>query len=221
MKKLLAMLLALVMVLSLAACGDKKDKDEEADEKTTAADTVKEDGKGDEKPETTEPEATEPEVTEPEEEEYNPEFLAVFEEMGIEYVPEKAPAGCESIAIIEKEDEGIAHMELFYKGDKAMKMVANAYMSLEGVPADQVDLLLEQLDGAYDGMLPEGSAVKIEKVGNYAVIKMTFDNLDDPEILEALVESGLFEEDDIKEDEDGKYISVEDALDGAEDSIVR
>ena len=91
MKKLLALLLVLVMVFTLAACGNKKTEevDEKDDEETTEATDEStnetEETKGEEtEPEKTEPEVTEPEVTEPEETEAGTYVMISFTSEGKE-----------------------------------------------------------------------------------------------------------------------------------------
>lgn len=69
MKKLLALLLAIVMVLSLAACGDNAEVEDDDEKKPSATEAKGEETEPEkepeEKPEKTEPEETEPEETKP------------------------------------------------------------------------------------------------------------------------------------------------------------
>jgi len=109
LKKLLALLLALVMVFALAACGESAEEPKEEETETTEPETTE--------PETTEPETTEPETTEPETEEivYNPSSIQLLngKEYGVDadYISLYDKFGKEaSIADVEEDPEtGLAY----------------------------------------------------------------------------------------------------------------
>ena len=109
LKKLLALLLALVMVFALAACGETAEKPAEEETETTEPETETTE------PETTEPETetTEPETTEPEAEEeegYKPSSIQLLngKEYGVDadYISLYDKFGKEaSIADVEEDPE--------------------------------------------------------------------------------------------------------------------
>ena len=114
LKKLLALLLALVMVFALAACGETAEKPAEEETETTEPETETTE------PETTEPETetTEPETTEPEAEEeegYKPSSIQLLngKEYGVDadYISLYDKFGKEaSIADVEEDPEtGLAY----------------------------------------------------------------------------------------------------------------
>lgn len=75
MKKLIALLLALVLVCSFAACGDEKATGSDEEQKSTQSQNKTDE----EKPEGSEPEASEPEVTTPAEEENDQDEVSFTE----------------------------------------------------------------------------------------------------------------------------------------------
>lgn len=135
----------------------------------------------------------------------NPAFDVYLTQKGLSYSPLLKKSEC---FISELEAGYFEIMECGYSGDKLTESYETIYLSLEGYSASDAETLKSNAKVIFGTLLNPAYATMEESVqGNYYVLRIHYRDLDDKDVIQAMIADGFVEESSLT---DGKvrYISL-------------
>ncbi len=149
--------------------------------------------------------------------EHSPEFDAVFAESSIKQV-DATFDGMKSSAFVMESDDGMVEcFEFGYEGDKICAYVDTVYLDVAEYSEDERSVLDESMRSAFASVEALDSVeITYGNVGDHYVIEVSVDGLDDVEVLQEVVESGVFTLTSTGDDSEVTFLSMKQT----EDSLV-
>lgn len=139
----------------------------------------------------------------------NPAFDDYLSQRGLSYSPILKKSKC---VISELETGYFEVLEYGYSGDRLKEFYETIYFSMDGYSADEAENLKANARATFSMMLnPLYTTVEEEIQGNYLVIRIHYKNLDDQEIIQALIADGMVEADNLLGGT-VRYISLEETM---------
>lgn len=139
----------------------------------------------------------------------NPAFDTYLSQRGVSYTPILKKSEC---VISELEAGYFEVLEYGHTGDHLKEFYETVYLSMDGYSASEAETFKANAQAAFGMMLnPQYTSIEQEVQGNYLVLRIHYRDLDNQEVIQALINDGFVAADSLL---GGKvrYISLEETL---------